>query len=78
VSIVLEKAIFPFSPGKVANAENWFGSSGENMKVPDAKIVTSAAISARLHTIAFVDVCSGGVDNDGDKITLSQQHKLRS
>jgi hypothetical protein len=39
-SLSLVKAILPSSPGKVANADNWFANNGSIVKVPDAKIVT--------------------------------------
>jgi hypothetical protein len=45
-SLWLLKAIFPFSPGKVANAEEgWLGTIGDNMIVPEEKIATLTVVA---------------------------------
>ena len=67
---MLEKAIFPFSPGNVPNAD-WFGSDGGNMmKTLDAKIMATTPTPTSRKPHAMVDLvaaCSSA--NNGDDIS---------
>jgi hypothetical protein len=69
----LLKAIFPFSPGKVPNADCWFGSSdGSNiMKTLDAKIMNTPII-ARPYTMVVL-FASGSAKNNGILILCQTQ-----
>jgi hypothetical protein len=65
VFLLLSKAIFPFSPGNVANAD-WL-STGDDMKVLDAKMATPT--NRRLHAAALIAI--GSADNCDGAITSS-------
>ena len=73
----LAKAIFPFSPGKVANAESWFvGSSsdvdGNIVKMLDEVKMTiiSPITTSRKPYGIMVLFALGSADNGGGVITL--------
>lgn len=70
------KAIFPFSPEKVANAESWFGGDGDDdnniVKMLDAKIAITPITTSRKPYGMVVLFAIGSADNGDDLITLPQ------
>jgi hypothetical protein len=79
LALLLSKVIFPFSPGKVANAEGWFESSGGDGDDDDGNIVkmlddTKMAINpittSRKPYGIVVLFANSGADNADDIITL--------
>jgi hypothetical protein len=70
---LLSKVIFPFSPGKVANAECWFGGNDNGdsdiVKMLDAKMaITPITTSRKPYGVVAFLFAIGSADN-GDDIT---------
>jgi hypothetical protein len=81
MSLVLVKAILPFSPGKVANAD-WFGniSGSTAMKMLDRIIIILLTIitlpnSRKPRALAIVVTSFNGANNRDDILILRKECK---
>jgi hypothetical protein len=78
MTLSLSKAIFPFSPGKVANAEevvedSWFGTGGEkNMIMPEENKVTESTPTRKKRYATLLKIVLFSSNNSADSLNVSR------